>query len=702
MNRTHRFPKMIRIVLTAALLIARGFMPATAQSGLPPASPFTAGQLAAIAREAGDAAAQALESTKGSAIAIALGDGGGAVWAGQFGFADRASAKAPDADTMFGIGSTSKMFATAAAMILVDRGLVALDAPIVGYLPYFRMATPGYEKITVRMLLNHSAGFPGTDYRNGLTRAPMAGYTGQVVATLAESRLKHEPGWMSVYANDGFTLVELIVKAVTGLDYPDFVDSEILKPLGMSHSRYPLTAFPEGLYAKPYKEGQLLPQEYVGPLGSGGLYSTPSDLARFAAMVIGRGSLDGRRILSPESIAAMAMDQTEGSFSPLRSGFFRNGLGWDSVAQEGMASIGVKGWEKGGDTSSYGAAMIVLPEEGLSVAVTGASGIGSGIAKAIGEKVLARALVEKGRLRAMPVPAAPSPGQEVDIPPEVLGDLPGIYVNFSKVYKLDLGPDGSLSMKVFGNGIWAEALGTMTYRADGWFSPTGENAAPVDLRWLTADGRDYVAVRMPGANGWHSSVIPWGQKIEPAPPLSPAWSARIGKTWLPVNYSFGDDYIGPGVDPRVLLSSIEGAEGYVFSSGPDGIMTTRPAQVGGDSESHSFILIPQINGRDLFDVKVIRHGSEEWIRESSTLYRPLDSVPAATIGENAITIGPEGFIYWLRLPAGVRFKATGAAFKLYDEDFAQMDSGPDSTGPKAGYLALFGLPGALVKISVTR
>ena len=702
MYRTYRLPKASLIAFIAVLLLSWVSFPALAEPGALPSS-FTASQLAAIAREAGEAAAQALEATGGSAISVALGDGGGAVWAGQFGLADKSAGRAPDALTMFGIGSTSKMFATSAAMILVDRGLVGLDLPLVTYLPDFRMATPGFEKITVRMLLNHSAGFPGTDYRNGLTRAPVTGYARQVAANLAESRLKHEPGWMSVYANDGFTMVELLVKAVTGLDFPAFVDKEILKPLGMDHSRYPLGAFPEGSFAKPYKGELAMDQEYLGPLGSGGLYSTPSDLTRYAAMLLDKGSLEGKRILSAGAIAAMAEDQTVGSFNPLRSNFFRSGLGWDSVTQEGMASVGIKGWEKGGDTNSYGAALIVLPEEGISAAVTGASGINSGVASAIAQKILARALVERGRLAAMPVSAAQPALAEAKLPPEVRKNLPGVYVTFNKVYKLGFSPEGVLSMQIYMNGAWVNAIEGMTYRDDGWFSPSLEGAPPVDLMWVAADGRDYLAVRMPGANGWYRSIMLFAQKIGPAAPLSPVWKSRLGKAWLPVNYIAKDDYLAPGMDPRVLLQAIEGADGYVFSTSPDGIMTTRPAPESDDSESCFFILIPQINGRDLYDVNIIRRGDEEWLRQSSTLYRPLETVPTAVSGENAFKIGQEGFAEWLHLPAGAQFKTTGAsALKLYDEDFAQLDTEPGSAGSKAGYLAVFGEPGAIVKVLVTR
>ena len=128
-------------------------------------------------------------------------------------------------------------------MILVDRGLIELDAPLVRYLTDFRMADgEAYRDITVRMLLNHSSGLHGTYFLNVLTIVPFYGYAAQFRDALANERLKHAPGEMAVYCNDGFTLIELLVAAVTGQSVYRFRQKEILKPLGMDHSRFALEA----------------------------------------------------------------------------------------------------------------------------------------------------------------------------------------------------------------------------------------------------------------------------------------------------------------------------------------------------------------------------------------------------------------------------------------------------------------------------
>ena len=95
----------------------------------------------------GQTAAQELINQGVSAVAIALVDDKRIIWSQRFGLADRDTGQMPTDSTMFGVGSVSKMFATIAVMKLVDRGVVDLDTPLVTYLPAFRMASAGYEKV---------------------------------------------------------------------------------------------------------------------------------------------------------------------------------------------------------------------------------------------------------------------------------------------------------------------------------------------------------------------------------------------------------------------------------------------------------------------------------------------------------------------------------------------------------------------------
>ncbi len=178
-------------------------------------------------------------------VSVALVDEERLLWAEAFGSIDRTGGVAPTTETLFCIASCSKVIAAIAAMILVDRGVIELDAPLVRYMTDFRMANDQpWRDITIRMLLNHTSGLPGIHFPNLITIVPFPGYAAQVRDMLAAERLKHAPGEMSVYGNDGFLLIELLVPAVTGQPYTKFVEQDILEPLGMDRSRFARGRFP--------------------------------------------------------------------------------------------------------------------------------------------------------------------------------------------------------------------------------------------------------------------------------------------------------------------------------------------------------------------------------------------------------------------------------------------------------------------------
>ena len=232
---------------------------------------------------------KSLESTGATSITAGLTDVSGLLWQGTTGVVDAGGAL-PGPSTQYGIGSTSKMLATAAVMQLVDAGRVGLDQPVVRYLPQFTMLSPQYRQITVRMLLDHSAGLPGSAYTNGMTTRPYPDYAADVLANLARSRLKTTPGAMSVYCNDCFTLAGELVAQVSGMPFTDYVERNLLAPLAMSHSDYVTDAMPApGSVARVVADGRTQPLEVTNVFASGGLMSTPQDMLAFARMLLARG-----------------------------------------------------------------------------------------------------------------------------------------------------------------------------------------------------------------------------------------------------------------------------------------------------------------------------------------------------------------------------------------------------------------------------
>lgn len=101
-----------------------------------------------------------------TSVQYAISEGDKIVVSDNVGVYSKTENRALTKDTMYGIGSVSKVFTTAAVMKLVDDGKIDLDLPLINYIKDFEMADPRYVKITPRMLLNHSAGFIGTTIGN--------------------------------------------------------------------------------------------------------------------------------------------------------------------------------------------------------------------------------------------------------------------------------------------------------------------------------------------------------------------------------------------------------------------------------------------------------------------------------------------------------------------------------------------------------
>ncbi|MDD5629627.1 MAG: serine hydrolase, partial [Elusimicrobia bacterium] len=258
---------------------------------------------------------QAVNSGRCASATAAIMADGKVVYSEGFAMADRERAVPVDRDTRFNMGSISKVYVAAAIMLLVDDGKVALDQPVTEYLPDFKMADERYQKITVRMLLNHTSGLPGTQAANSVAFAYHEKFRQETLATLAQAHLKHEPGARAVYCNDGFTLAEMIVERRSGQKYPEFLAQRVFKPLGLERTGVSvgdLRGQPAALYYDP-QTGKPHPLESLSLLGAGGLSATSEDLCRFAEVF-----QPGTRLFRDASLAEMRKAQPSASWGKLR------------------------------------------------------------------------------------------------------------------------------------------------------------------------------------------------------------------------------------------------------------------------------------------------------------------------------------------------------------------------------------------------
>jgi CubicO group peptidase (beta-lactamase class C family) len=634
----------------------------------------------------------ALAATGATSVTAGLTDTEGLLWQGTAGVRD-ASGAAPDATTRFGIGSTSKMFATAAVMQLVDQGKVGLDQPVVRYLPQFTMRSPEYRQVTVRMLLDHSAGLPGSAYANAMTTAPYPDYADEVLDYLAQSRLKTTPGAMSVYCNDCFTLAGELVAEVSGMPFTAYVERNLLAPLGMTSSDYVTGRLPAlDSVARVVRDGTNRPLEVTNVYASGGLMSTPADMLAFARMLLAGGTYDGTRVLTPGSIRQMGSSQLETTLDPVRDSVWNYGLGWDTVDDLALRAVGVRAWVKGGDTSDYHASLVVAPEVGLAAFVAGAGPFSSSTAQAAAEAILLNALAERGDILAVPEPlgtgqppAAMPTGDDINAMLGVFLGVPGMTHRITRA-------DGDrLNLETLVDGAWTPGTSTISFRSDGAWWADGPRA--LYLRPVTGWGRTYLVIGMPNGYGNAMGEQVIGERVAPAGAMAAAWRDRLGP-WLFVGDAPTSTlWLGR---PATELRRIPGLPGYLDIAGWSPV-DARSAGVGS-----MFLQVPLMFGRDLDDLVpqrggLLRLGTNTMIAYADVA--PLDP------GRTSVRIGSPGYGEWRTIDDGGRVTVRDAkAWFLYDMNLALLDHGmADGTGmraPKDGLLLVFGDPGDRVGVTL--
>lgn len=216
-----------------------------------------------------------------------------------------------DGDTVFRVGSTTKTFTGTAMMRLVERGDVELDAPVRRYLPGFSVADPSASaQVTVRQLLNHSAGWLGDDYEDF---GPGDDALARFVASMARLPQLTPPGEVFAYNNAALCVAGRIIEVVTGTTYEAAVRDLVIDPLGLDHSRFSsdeivgfnVAASHSVVDGKAVLEPSFWPQpRSLAP--TGGLISSVRDQLSWARFHLGDGTApDGSRLLSRASLEQM-------------------------------------------------------------------------------------------------------------------------------------------------------------------------------------------------------------------------------------------------------------------------------------------------------------------------------------------------------------------------------------------------------------
>ena len=648
--------------------------------------------------EAALAAAETYGAT--TSIQYALWKDGEIVSTGGSGVYSKTENRALTDDILYGVGSVSKIYTTVAVLQLAEKHRLSLDAPVTRYLKDFKMADPRYKDITVRMLLNHSSGIMGT----GLGGAMLFGEadtsaTDGLLESLSTQRLVADPGAYSVYCNDGFTLAELVVEAVSGLDFMDYVDKYILDPVGLDDTFAPGGDFDVSRLAKTYRgdDTRALPADSLNAIGAGGIYATASDLAAFG------GALTGTELLSQSSLDAMAYPEySRGIWPEDTLDSLAYGLGWDNMEWYPFCQSDIQALVKGGDTLYYHAGLVVLPEHDMAAAVVSSGGV-STYNEMVANQLLIAALAKEGVSVEESIPALPA-AEPAAMPADLLKNA-GYYGSTSAQYQVSLTEDGKLTMHYL-NYPTTIPDQTFTYHSDGTFrDATGtaymsfvkEENGQVYLYQKTVSG-------LPGLGAL--PVSNYAAVKLPDNPLTP----EVQAAW--------DDILTMGVLPMD-----EPYNSQTYAALADSAAGETPELVPGymgsmrivDAATALFeIQLPGVGGRDGLDYHVEDRDGVTWIIARGSAYMDASAVPELFTGSGTAytTVQEDGYARWytvsdsaagktmtVQLPEDAGFWVYDAAGQVTASSVLWNDT--SVVLPEDGVLVFAGDPGARFHLSFT-
>jgi len=234
------------------------------------------------------------------------------------GLLDLDSKKRMPKEAIFSLASLTKPITATAVLMLVEEGRVRLTDPVSRFIPEFKdlkvavtlsQTGSASRPITIRDLLTHTSGIVAPARIPTEPTATLAA----VIPRFAAEPLEFQPGTRWTYSNTvAFDTLARIVEVVSGKTYDRFLRDRIFEPLGMHDTAHVLDAAQKQRFARRYDiaPNGLKPFERADPpsyFGGGwGLHSTAQDYFRFAQMLLNKGELDGKRLLSPRAVELMA------------------------------------------------------------------------------------------------------------------------------------------------------------------------------------------------------------------------------------------------------------------------------------------------------------------------------------------------------------------------------------------------------------
>ncbi len=341
--------------------------------------PATAARLAAQLVEIDKMAATDFARRPVGSATVGVVSGKDLIWTRSYGDADMEKKTPADRDTVYRIGSITKMFTAVMLEQLVESGKVHYSDPAEKYFPELKSVQgrfPDAPPITLVQLATHTAGLSREpdNTETYVTGGPVSAWEKVLVAALPHTHYSFEPGTRFFYSNIGFAILGATLARAAGEPYLEYIPKHVLAPLGMTQSGLELNERMLPHLAKGYQVGprevdSTTPQkEHEGrgyKVPNGAIYTTVGDLARFASFLMGEGP---ESALTRASMERWLLDSAVPSNIALSSGY---GHGFEVERRDNYVSFG-----HSGAVAGYGAALYMNRKTEVGVIVL-SSGLGS-------------------------------------------------------------------------------------------------------------------------------------------------------------------------------------------------------------------------------------------------------------------------------------------------------------------------------------
>ena len=356
-----------------------------------------------------------VESKQLPAFSISLVDNDRIVWADGFGFQDAGKKVPATAESVYRVGSVSKLFTDFAVMQLVESGKLDLDADIQTYVPNLKPSNPFNIPLTLRQMMSH---------RSGLVReSPVGNYfdpteptLAATVASLNSTSLVYKPETKTKYSNAAVAVVGAALESQLDVSHPERVRQVILDPLKMDSSSFVVTDAVKPNLATGWMrtyDGRRFeaPTFLLGTGPAGNLYSSVLDLSKFMVCMFNEGRTATGHILKPETYRMMTTPIKDSEGKP--QGF---GMGFHVQDLDGYTKIG-----HGGAVYGFSTQLEALPDRKLGVAAAASLDGTNGVVGRLADFAL-RLMIATQDGKPLPTYRMTGP-----IPPERAADLVGTY-----------------------------------------------------------------------------------------------------------------------------------------------------------------------------------------------------------------------------------------------------------------------------------